>query len=230
MLNNEAASFRVVDKAQRRALQLPDLGKVITFRSYWDDRKSYWDQKSYRWSWCVCDGLGLQALRAGLRIGSESLKTRLRQFRGIDDPARSKTFWITTNSKIGCLAKINEILMSFRDIRVVQSRSRPPKPPKPPKRSKEQEKARSQKKMFDQLDRLNAPLRPGPPYDDQVIYNKWQIFNCSFCFLSRLFLICNHHTIKSKNWYHSNKTKGPFLHRAPLCLIHFLKAFFCMII
>ena len=54
--------------------------------------------------------------------------------------------------------------MSFRDIRVVHSRSRPPKPPKPPK--KHAEEARSQK--FDQLDRLNAPLRPGPPYDDQV--------------------------------------------------------------
>ena len=34
----------------------------------------------------------LQALKEGLRIGSESLKTRLRQFRGIDEPARSKTF------------------------------------------------------------------------------------------------------------------------------------------
>ena len=30
MINNEAA-FRVADKAQRRALQLPDLGKVIIF-------------------------------------------------------------------------------------------------------------------------------------------------------------------------------------------------------
>ena len=34
-------------------------------------------------------GAGVQVLKAGLRIGSESLKTRLRQFRGIEDPARS---------------------------------------------------------------------------------------------------------------------------------------------
>ena len=27
-MNNELVSFRVVDKAERRALQLPDLGKV----------------------------------------------------------------------------------------------------------------------------------------------------------------------------------------------------------
>ena len=33
-------------------------------------------------------GAGVQVLKAGLRIGSESLKTRLRQFRGIDEPAR----------------------------------------------------------------------------------------------------------------------------------------------
>ena len=31
MMNNEPVSFRVVDKAQRRALQLPDLGKVVIF-------------------------------------------------------------------------------------------------------------------------------------------------------------------------------------------------------
>ena len=40
--------------------------------------------------------VGLQALKAGLRIGSESLKTRLRQFRGIQDPARLKTFFLYT--------------------------------------------------------------------------------------------------------------------------------------
>ena len=32
MMNNEPVSFRVVDKAQRRALQLPDLGKVVILR------------------------------------------------------------------------------------------------------------------------------------------------------------------------------------------------------
>ena len=60
---------------------------------------------------------------------------------------------------------------------MVQSRSRPPKPPKPPKRGKQLEDGRSQKKMFDQLDRLNAPLRPGPPYDDQVIFLALQLLS-----------------------------------------------------
>ena len=111
---------------------------------------------------------GAQALKAGLRIGTESLKTRLRQFRGIDDPARSKTYSLQKICKKYCTKSL-KCSTDFRDIRVVQSRARPPKPPKPPKRAKQLEEARSQKKNFDQLDRLNAPLRPGPPYDDQVI-------------------------------------------------------------
>ena len=37
MMNNEFASFRVVDKAERRALQLPDLGKVVSLQ--WDENE-----------------------------------------------------------------------------------------------------------------------------------------------------------------------------------------------
>ena len=104
--NNDPASFRAVDKvdkAQRRALQLPDLGKVglietvkvkvqrkekrrhnVTKDDNRPNKISFWILvlvSSY-------GGAGVQVLKAGLRIGSESLKTRLRQFRGIDEPAR----------------------------------------------------------------------------------------------------------------------------------------------
>ena len=73
---------------------------------------------------------------------------------------------------------------------MVQSRSRPPKPPKPPKRAKQVEEVRSQKKNFDQLDRLNAPLRPGPPYDDQVI-QFLLLLHVSQMFVLLLFLVSN---------------------------------------
>ena len=92
--------------------------------------------------------------------------------------------------------------MSFRDIRVVHSRSRPPKPPKPPK--KHAEEARSQK--FDQLDRLNAPLRPGPPYDDQVgqgsICKCQKYWFCNLVFVSfSIIPPCDNHRKTKNNFF-----------------------------
>ena len=52
-----------------------------------DQNDSLWDEGL----------LGVQALKAGLRMGSESLKNRLRQFRGIDGPARSTTCLVNNN-------------------------------------------------------------------------------------------------------------------------------------
>ena len=91
---------------------------------------------------------------------------------------------------------------SFRDIRVVHSRSRPPKPPKPPK--KHAEEARSQK--FDQLDRLNAPLRPGPPYDDQVgqgsICKCQKYWFCNLVFVSfSIIPPCDNHRKTKNNFF-----------------------------
>ena len=90
------------------------------------------------------------------------------------------TSWFSLNFR----ANSNSMELSniFRDIRVVQSRSRPPKPPKPPKRSKQTEGARRERTNLDELDRLNAPLRPGPPYDDQVSFS-------SYSFLTYLFIM-----------------------------------------
>ena len=80
--------------------------------------------------------------------------------------------------------------------------------------------------MFDQLDRLNAPLRPGPPYDDQVIWLSLHFLiyeHKKYCFLEVLFLsqliISNHHTTKSKTCY-SNKTN--------IFSLNIFKVFFCV--
>ena len=111
---------------------------------------------------------------------------------------------------------------SFRDIRVVHSRSRPPKPPKPPK--KHAEEARSQK--FDQLDRLNAPLRPGPPYDDQVggqgsICKCQKYWFCNLVFVSfSIIPPCDNHR-KTKNNFFVQFPKSFFLYYNSISLSRF---------
>ena len=53
MMNYEFASFRVVDKAERRALQLPDLGKVgrliIKMILRWQKITDHNDDKKIGW-------------------------------------------------------------------------------------------------------------------------------------------------------------------------------------